>query len=249
MVNNPQSEPYYAQLAALGYHSFNYSEKHYLFSKGCNVIKIARGVHNNSNTDESYYIEACAQDILLMHGLVAAKVKRIYEKGELVDGFVVLEEDRIDGQVFYRKDSDERILKQILEYMAAAYDIEGKLFGMMDKYGDAVYPSWQEFLISVISKAKEKDRENLLCELVHVPRDIKPSFIFTDCNTSNFIFESNKLKCAVDVERPLWGDRDFLYGVIKARNPHLFNLAVKLGHIRNMRLISLYSELYNYIFD
>lgn len=248
MENNPQAEPYYARLTALGYHSFNYSEKHYLFSKGCNVIKIARSAYNNPCTDESYYIESRAHDILLLHGLATAKVNRIYEKGELVDGFVVLEEEKIDGQVFYRKDSDERILKQILGYINAASNIEGKTFGMMDKYGAAAYSSWKDFLISVISKAEAKDGERLLRELVYVPKCIKPSFVFTDCNTANFIFESDKLKCAVDVERPLWGDCDFLYGVIKARNPYMFNLAVKLGYIKNMRLINLYSELHKYIF-
>ena len=51
MKNEPKKEPYYNNLIALGYVPFNYSEKHYLFTRGNKVIKIARASYNTSDTD------------------------------------------------------------------------------------------------------------------------------------------------------------------------------------------------------
>ena len=249
MINNPESEQYYSRLLSLGYLPFNYSEKHYLFSKNDRIIKIARSIYNNATTDESYYIEAQAHKILSLNGLAVAEICRIFEKGEMVDDFIVLEEEKVSGDVYYRKNSKESVLKQILDYMLKATVIQGKSFGMLDKNGEAHFASWQGYLVSVITRAPEKDRERLLCELECVPKDVIPSFVITDCNTANFIFESDKLKCAIDIERPMWGDRDFLFGVIKARNPFLFDVAIKAGYAKNVRLISIYEELYKYIFD
>lgn len=249
MINNPETEPYFKYLTTLGYQPFNYSEKHYLFTKERRIIKIARSIYNNPNTDESYYIEAQAHKILQLNGFDVAKINHIYKKGELVNDFIVLEEEKINGQVYYQKDSDINVLKQIIEYMQNATEIEGERFGMVDKCGGAIYSSWLDFLTMVISRIESDDKERLLRELIYVPQDVKSSFVFTDCNTANFVFESDKLKCAIDIERPMWGDRDFLFGVIKARNPYMFDLAVKLGYVKNMQLINLYSEIYNYIFD
>lgn len=248
MENNPCAEPYYDRLIALGYQSFNYSEKHYLFCKGDELIKIARNIYNNPDTDESYYIEKTAHEILLAHGFMAARVNRVYDKGELIEDFVALEEEKINGQVYYRKDSDENLLRQILRFMQDATKIKGMRFGMLDKFGNAPYLSWKDYLSVVISKADKADRKYFFQELECVPNDAMPSFLLTDCNTANFIFESGKLKCAIDVERPLYGDRDFIYGMIKARNPYMFELAVKDGYIENMRLIDFYCRLYKYIF-
>lgn len=247
MENNPCAEPYYDRLIALGYQSFNYSEKHYLFCKDDRIIKIARNIYNNADTDESYYIEKTAHEILLGHGFTVAKVNRIYDKGELVESFLALEEDKIDGQVYYRKDSDENVLRQIFRFMQDATKINGTRFGMLDKSGNAPYSSWKDYLSAVISKADTEDRKYFSKELECVPNDVRPSFLFTDCNTANFIFESEKLKCAIDVERPLWGDKDFLYGLLKARNPYMFELAVKADNVKNLRLIDFYCRLYKYI--
>ena len=248
MVNNPCAEPYYNRLIALGYQSFNYSEKHYLFCKGDKIIKIARNIYNTPDTDESYYIEKTAHELLLLHGLMAVKVNRIFDKGELVENFIVLEEERVDGQVYYRKDSDEKVLRQILQFIQDATKINGSRFGMLDKFGNTSYSSWKDYLSAVITKTEIEDKKCFLQELSYVPNDVKPSFVFTDCNTANFIFESDKLKCAIDVERPLFGDKNFIYGMIKARNPYMFELAVKSDCIINTRLIDFYCRLYKYIF-
>lgn len=248
MENNPCAEPYYDRLIALGYQSFNYSEKHYLFCKDDRIIKIARNIYNNADTDESYYIEKTAHDILSAHGFTVAKVNRIYDKGELIENFVALEEEKINGQVYYRKDSDENVLRQILRFMQDVTQINETRFGMLDKFGNAPYSTWKDYLSVVISRADTVDKKYLFQELEYVPNDIIPSLLLTDCNTANFIFESDKLKCAIDVERPLFGDKDFIYGTIKARNPYMFELAVKDGYIKNIRLIDFYCRLYKYIF-
>lgn len=244
MENNPCTEPYCDRLIALGYQPCNYSEKHYLFCKDNKIIKIARNIYNNADTDESYFIKKTAHEILLCHGFTATKVNRIYNKDELVENFVVLEEDKIEGQVYYRKDSDEKVLRQILHFMQDATKINGTRFGMLDKFGNALYSSWKDYLSVVISNANTKDRKCFLQELRYVPNDVKSSFVFTDCNTANFIFESGRLKCAIDVERPLFGDKNFIYGMIKARNPYMVELAVKNAYIKNMRLIDFYCRLY-----
>lgn len=103
MKNEPKKEPYYNNLIAFGYVPFNYSEKHYLFTRGNKVIKIARASYNTSDTDESYYIEKYSHDVLIGHGFPVVKIDKIYDKGELVDEFVVLEEEKKTGKYFITK--------------------------------------------------------------------------------------------------------------------------------------------------
>lgn len=248
MKNEPYNEPYYNELIKLGYLPFNYSEKHYIFTKGDRIIKIARSAYNSTSIDESYYIEKKAHEILNTNGLNAVKVSNIYRKDELVDDFTVLEEERADGQIFYKKNSDENVLGSILSFMEDASQIKSEFYGMMDKNGEAKYSSWKAFLRSVINKSSAKDREQLECALNRVADIPQSCFVMTDCNTANFVFENGKLKYAFDVERPLWGDKNFLYAVIKARNPYMFErIKNRIKPISG--LIDFYCKIYDLIFS
>lgn len=60
---------------------------------------------------------------------------------------------------------------------------------------------------------------------------------------ANFVFSGNSLIKAIDVERPLWGDPSFLYGVIKSRN-----LYALIGKEAESEIVDLYVKIYPYIF-
>ena len=150
MTNEPQKEPYYNNLISLGYVPFNYSEKHYIFSKGNKIIKIARASYNNPTIDESYYIEKFSHNILISHNFPVVKIDKIYDKGELVDDFVVLEEEKKDGQVFYNKDCNTMILSQIVSFIEQVTQIKANSFGFMDRCGRSEHSSWRSFLMSII---------------------------------------------------------------------------------------------------
>ena len=248
MKNEPFNEPYYEALTGLGYLPYNYSEKHYIFVKGDKILKIARSNYDSAILDESYYVERKAHEILISNGLSVAKICRIYEKGELVNNFTALEEEKAEGQVFYNKNSDKNILKSILVFMENATQIKSNRFGMMNGNGEAKFSSWKEYLSSVIAKSNCEDKEYFKRELNKIPDITQSSFVITDCNTANFVFENGKLKCTLDVERPLWGDKNFLYGIIKARNPYMFELVENRIKPQG-EIIDFYSKIYNLIFE
>lgn len=246
MKNEPKKEPYYNNLIALGYVPFNYSEKHYLFTRGNKVIKIARANYNTPKTDESYYIEKYSHDVLIGHGFPVVKIDKIYDKGELVDEFVVLEEEKKDGQVFYNKDCNTAILLQIINFIQQAAQIKSSFFGFIDRYGKSKHSSWRSFLMSIIERAKPKEKAELLADFDIVPELTEGVFVLTDCNTANFIFNHEKLQYAIDIERPLWGDRNFIYGMIKARNQFMYQcVQTKLDE----KLIDYYVKIYKYLFS
>lgn len=213
MKNEPKKEPYYNNLIAFGYVPFNYSEKHYLFTRGNKVIKIARASYNTSDTDESYYIEKYSHDVLIGHGFPVVKIDKIYDKGELVDEFVVLEEEKKDGQVFYNKDCNTMILSQIVSFIEQVTQIKANSFGFMDRCGRTEHSSWRSFLMSIIERANPKQKAELLAGFDIVPELKESVFVLTDCNTANFIFNHGKLQYAIDIERPLLGDRYHSYFV------------------------------------
>ena len=245
MEADSSREPYYKTLIRRGYTYLTCSEKHYIFEKERVVVKIAKSEYNNSETDESYYIEKAALDCLSLHGLPVAKVHKIYAKGELLDDFTVLEEEKVNGVVYYKKDSKEDILRQALNLMTEATKIAGSKFGLMDQDGEAKYSSWQEFLLEVVEKMPQDERRLCVQKIESMPKPEKPSFVFTDCNMGNFIFRGKRLEKAIDVERPLWGDKLFLYGVIKSRNPYMYRMAPER---EESEIIRFYAKIYPYIF-
>ncbi len=241
MKNEPQKEPYYNNLISLGYVPFNYSEKHYIFSKGNKIIKIARASYNNPTIDESYYIEKFSHDILIKNNFPVVKIDKIYDKGELIDDFVVLEEEKKDGQVFYNKDCDTTILSQVVSFIQRVAHIKSSAFGFMDKYGKSEHTSWSSFLKSLIDKTNSALKAELLADFDIVPELTESAFVLTDCNMANFIFNHGKLQCAIDIERPLWGDRNFIYGMIKARNRFMYKCVTEK---LNEELIDYYAKIY-----
>ena len=78
-----------------------------------------------------------------------------------------------------------------------------------------------------------------------VPELKESVFVLTDCNTANFIFNHGKLQYAIDIERPLWGDRNFIYGMIKARNRFMYQ---RVPTEINEKLIDYYAKIYKYLF-
>lgn len=245
MINSPEGEKYYNFLIEQGYRYFNYSEKHFVFEKGGRIIKIAKNTYNNEDTDESYFIEKIAHDLLLRHNFPAVEIYKIYQKGEFIDDFIVLEEEKAYGKIEYGKNCGENYLSQAINIMQKATNIKSNKFGMMNKDGSAEFSSWKEFLYSVIERMPEKEQADIYRKIEDLPKVEESSFVFTDCNMANFVFNGQRLVKVIDVERPLWGDPHFLYGVIKERNPYMYNL---LSKDKNFDIIEIYAKIYSYIF-
>ena len=246
MINNPKGEPYYDYLIHSGYVFCNYSEKHYIFEKDGRIIKIAKSIYNNDDTDESYFIERMAHSVLQAYNLPIAEIYDVYPKGEFLEGFVVLEEEKVEGEIYYRKDCHESCLLQAVHLMQEASKIKGKSFGMMERDGQAKFSSWKDFLYSILDKMPEKERAKNRCKVDDMPELTEASFVFTDCNMANFVFNTERLKKAIDIERPLWGDPLFLNGIIKKRNPYMYALMNREGE---SYIVDLYAELSPYIFN
>ena len=101
------------------------------------------------------------------------------------------------------------------------------------------------YKIDLIENMPEDERKSCCRNIETLPEVKEPSFVFTDCNMANFVFSGNSLIKAIDVERPLWGDPSFLYGVIKSRNPYLYAL---IGKEAESEIVDLYAKIYPYIF-
>lgn len=247
MINLPQEEPYYAELIRLGYKPLDYSEKHYVFRKDSHIFKIARSCYNTIDNDDSFHIEKVAHDLLCATGLPVAKIENLYERNIIVPDFAILQEKYYEGQIYYSKDIDEALLSQVWSLIQSATTVTKNTFGFLQADGTTHNSTWQSFLQDVANRAKS-DKDILLRGLNKVPVPTVSSFIFTDVNMANFIFFNNKLKVAIDIERPLFGDNQFLYAVIKERNPKLFQVAIKIADI-NIPLIDYYCTIYKHLFD
>lgn len=248
MENKPQKEPYYQELIKLGYAPLNYSDKHYIFRKGDIIIKIARNEFNGPSNDESFIIEKTAHDLLLKYNMPVAKIRRIYTKKELIEDFSALEEEYVYGDIFYDKNSDVGLLLEVFRFADCTANIVSKKFGWVNCDGAGDFDSWKEFIRHIIDSSKS-DRESLENGFRFVPDKCDGSFILTDMNMANFVFTDGKLKCALDIERPLFGDKLFLYAVIKMRNPKMFSLLPISFDQYQLSLIDYYSLVYKHLFD
>ena len=99
--------------------------------------------------------------------------------------------------------------------------------------------------MSIIERANPKQKAELLAGFDIVPELKESVFVLTDCNTANFIFNHGKLQYAIDIERPLLGDRNFIYGMIKARNQFMYQY---VPTEINEKLIYYYAKIYKYLF-
>jgi len=247
MINSPQIEPYYKKLMELGYSPLDYSEKHYVFRKDLQIIKIARSSYNTVANDDSFCIEKVAHDLLGEAGLPVAKILEVYERDILIPNFAVLCEEYYEGQVYYSKDTSCDLLIQIWELIHSATTITRNTFGYVKTDGTIQNATWHSFLRDIANSAKS-DKSLLFSGIKYVPEPKSSSFIFTDINVANYIFENKKLKVAIDVERPIFGDKTFIYSVIKSRNPKLFSI-IKNATFLDMSLIDYYCIVYNHLFD
>ena len=245
MINDPRSEPYYDHLIKMGYSFLDYSEKHYIFERAGRVIKVAKSLYNHEKTDESYEIEKAAHELLRINQVPVAEIYNVYPKGSFLDEFTVLEEEKVNGEIYYKKDCEKNLLSQALQLMQTATRIKGKNFGMMERDGHAAFSSWKEFLYYAVKDMKNGEKELICRKIQALPNIIESAFVFTDCNMANFVFNGNQLVKAIDVERPLWGDPYFLYGVIKRRNPYMY---VLIGKEAESEIVDLYAKIYPYIF-
>ena len=118
--------------------------------------------------------------------------------------------------------------------------------GMMERNGQARFLSWKDFLYSVVDRMPERERTENRCRIEVIPKITESSFVFTDCNMANFVFNMGRLEKAIDIERPLWGDPLFLNGMIKSRNPYIYAF---MNQEENSDIVDLYAQLYPYIFN
>lgn len=177
MINDPRSEPYYDHLIKMGYCFLNYSEKHYIFERAGRVIKVAKSLYNHEKTDESYEIEKAAHDLLRFYRIPAAEIYKIYPKGSFLDDFAVLEEEKVNGEIYYKKDCRKSFLMQALCLMQKATRIKGKNFGMMGKGGQAKFSSWRDFLFDAVKDMPNSEREFICSKIQTLPDITEPAFV------------------------------------------------------------------------
>lgn len=245
--NNAQAEPYHSKLISCGFNLLDYSKKHFVYRKDDKIIKVAKSEYNNAANDESFLIEKVTHDLLLGNNLPVARIFNIYKKGEFLDDFTVLEEEYCNGDVFYYKDCPANILLQIWEFLQSVTKISNKEFGFIDKFGDCNYYSWTEFL-RFIAKTAKSDNELLLDGISKIPNNETSYLITTDINTANFIFDNGILEKVIDIERSIYGDRNFILAVIKQRNLNLYKLVANKFSIDNT-LLNYYCLVYKHLFD
>lgn len=51
---------------------------------------------------------------MLSYKFPVAKIYNVYAKGEMLEGYVVLEEEKIEGEIYYKKDCAPSYLLQVL---------------------------------------------------------------------------------------------------------------------------------------
>ncbi len=248
MINNPRQEPYFSYLQDLSYQPFSYSEKHYVFEKNGVVLKIARTMYNSAEIDESYRIEKAAHDLLQKNHFPVAPVIQVLERGEFFSDFAILKEVKIEGEICYAKEQSKNRLAQALSFMEKATSLFNTEFGFFNEIGGGSHKGWHEFLKFVAMKAKT-DKQYLIEGISSIPKLEHASFIMTDSNMGNFIFEKNQLKCVIDIERPIWGDKLFLYAVVCVRNQYMAKCITKKFSKDEQDRINYYKVVYQHLFD
>lgn len=232
---------------------------HLVYKKGNSVFKVPKDNFVTFNSKEHFEIEKTSLDILRNHGFPAVRVRKIYEKGELVPSKYVLEEDYLSGIVKDNKDISLTERRSIVDIMLGINQIKIPRFGSITKEGVGINASWREFLeniicdnteilVSYLSDKKMRDILNTLHDFLNdVPQLIQGYFLLLDTNSNNFIFnEQGDIIGLIDVDHPASGDRLYDYAALEWFHPISFSVLEELIKFKDYEreLMYYYSLLF-----
>lgn len=112
-------------------------------------------------------------------------------------------------------------------------------FGLLNSDCQEVFNSWKGFINNLIENRTIVKNNPIIEVIAQLTESSKSSLILTDVNMGNFVFEKGNLKVAIDIERSLWGDKQFLYSVMKKRNINMFRIATQRKARSRTKIVGL----------
>lgn len=199
-----------------GYKFLNSGLIHNVYEKNNRIFKIVKSNIILSNTDDHFEKEAICLEFLLNKGFDVVQIKKIYNKGDLLKDFCVLEETKINGECYKEQNIPQDCVISILKFIQDVAAISLKEYGVIFDKKIHSNISWIEYIEDQILIAKKvinkyfKNKSILINQLKKIDyeylKNVKSNFLIMDPNPENFIFTKDKM-IAIDIDHPIGGDK------------------------------------------
>ena len=212
-----------------GYQYLSQGYMHKIFVKDKKIYKIVKPeFFSTYNTYDHFAKEMYNHNYLERRGFPAVRVNHIYNIGEIVPDFYVLEENYIEGSVYTQSTIPQEFVYKIINLLIAISDIEIDHFGLnQDK---VQFTCWREHINYLLDCAKEiAEKYQVYSDFELLRRyfteeyeyKLAPKFLIFDPNEENFIFDDEqKILAIIDVDHATGGDPLWQMGCIYYHRPH-----------------------------
>ena len=258
MINNKYiNDENYKKLNDMGFTYIGSGYMHLIFEKNKKIYKINKYDSKYYANYKSFLREKEALMFLETNGIPVPNIIDILDKGELIEDFPILIEEKASGKIYTRENISQDMIIEIFMMLEKIWNIEvapGYLFNP-----ELSSPSWISFLTSRCIEAEDSAnifslpnyidniKKNLLENIY-----LKNGFMIMDVNEENFFFENKKIVSIIDIDHPIGGDLFYQWGAYEYFRPEQFTIlkAMKkftkeeLLKIKHYALLQAYTDLF-----
>lgn len=236
-----------------GYQYLSQGYMHKIFLKDKKIYKIVKPeFFSTYNTYDHFAKEMYNHNYLAQRRFPAIKVNRIYNIGEIVPDFYVLEENYIDGFVYTQSTIPQKLVYKIIDLLNEISEIEIDHFGLnLDK---VQFTCWREHINYLLNCAEEiEGKYHIYSDFELLRRyftdeyeyKLAPRFLMFDPNEENFIFDDEQnIRAIIDADHATGGDPLWQMGCIYYHRPHYKNIIFSFLNTEEKETVTQYAILH-----
>lgn len=229
---------------------------HNIYEKDGYIYKIVKEDRPLFCRENHFERERNILNMLRAEGFPVVLVERIFQPGELIEGFQVLQERKITDALYDEVSIPKGCVDAVLEFLSGTAALPAPGFGVI--YGDREYEfeTWDAFVDSLIETAcgLELDgQQDVLTFLRRFAMDNREAFAYCgnarflvmDPNPQNFFFQGDVVTKAIDIDHPLGGDPLWQWACVYWYKPAWKENMERLGVVRDTeKRLLLYTALF-----
>lgn len=250
-------EPYYDYFVRNGYKYLGCGYMHVVFEKNNTVYKLVRSKFKKFDKKYDYEFERDCLNFLRKKGVPAPQIIKIYDTGELIDDYMVMVEEKVQGIVKNEKTINIKNIKEIISFQEKIHSITMPFFGQLyDK--DLQFDTWREYLHYIMNRAK---KASLLFQIPYDEKCVekffsekyqytdKSRYMILDPNEENFIFdETDKISGVIDIDHPICFDPLYELSVCLYAKKYIFEMmrSIKTDYFNKFaEVIKMYAKIHS----
>jgi len=249
------SEPYDLHLKRSGFQFLADGLIHNIYMKDDYIYKIVKAERSSFNLPDHFETEYNCHKMLQEKGFDVAEIVEILPPGKLVEGFPVLKERYINGDVLTEEQVTGFHRRYVLKFLNSAAKLKLNGYGTFNCFS-GICESWAVFIAEQIEQARQACRNIERPDIVNLLEGIdeylsfsgQGRFLMMDPNPENFIFnvDGTNRVVAIDIDHPIIGAPLYQWASIKWFKPRWLPIMLELGLIKKDELIKL--EKYETLF-